>query len=196
MNKQEQIFGVIAAGAALTAMTTNTASADPSDFEGAYVGLGFGTIGGQVGDDYLYAVGDQLVGSAFAGYNWSNGNMVYGGEVAIWSNDTYVADSEYGIENLIDLRGRVGMALSDTTMLYGSVGVWQADYLFYGEDDGGTAAGLSIGAGFETIMSNGMFIGADVTMRSTSSADLNDPGDDDKSPSNLTTASLRFGFRF
>jgi hypothetical protein len=41
-----------------------------------------------------------------------------------------------------------------------------------------------------------MFIGGDITMRSTSSVDLNEPGDDDKSPDNLTSASLRVGFRF
>lgn len=199
MINQEQIFGVVAAGAALTAMSTDTANADPMAFAGPYVGLGFGTMAGTVGDDYDYAVGDQLIGSFFGGYNWVNSNgLIYGAEVAIWTNDTYFGggSTDYGIEGMVDVRGRVGMSISDTSMLYGAAGVWQADYLFDYDNDGGTASGFSLGVGYETIMNNGMFIGADVTMRSTTSVDLNDPTGDDKSPDTLTTASLRFGFRF
>ena len=196
MVKQEQFIGAVAAGAALAAFSADTASADASDFAGAYVGLGFGTIAGTVGDDYNYAVGDQIIASAYGGYNWVNGDTIMGVELGFWTDDTYVGYDEYGIEGLIDLRGRVGMMISDSTMLYGAAGLWQADYLFEGDEDGGSASGFSVGFGFETNFRNGMFIGGDITMRSTSSVDLNDPGDDDKSPDNLTSASLRVGFRF
>jgi len=198
MIKQEQILGVVAAGAAITAMTADSANADINDFAGPYVGLGFGTMAGEVGDDYMYAIGTALAFSGFGGYNWVNGNTLMGVELGVWANDTYPGGGGegYGIEGMVDLRGRVGMSISDSTMLYGAAGLWQGDYQFYGADDGGSAFGFSIGVGFETNLSNGMFVGGDVTMRSTTSADLNDPTDDDKSPDNVTTASVRVGFRF
>jgi len=196
MVNHEHVIGFVAAGAALTAFSADTANADPADFAGPYAGLGFGTMAGTVGDDYRYAVGDQLIGSAYAGYNWLYGDTIIGAEIGFTGSDTYNGYDVYGIEHLVDVRGRVGMSLSDNTMLFGSVGLWTADYLFYGNDDGGRATGYSVGLGFETNMSNGMFIGGDVTMRSTSDVDLNDPGDDNKSPDHLTTATLRVGFRF
>jgi outer membrane immunogenic protein len=197
MISQEQIIGVVAAGAAITAMTADSASADINDFAGPYVGLGFGTMAGEVGDDYVYAIGSALAFSGFGGYNWVNGNTLMGVELGFWSTDSYYGggSGDYGIEGLVDLRGRVGRAISDSTMVYGALGWWQGDYI-YEVDDGGTASGFSIGFGFETNVSSGMFIGGDVTMRSTNSVNLIDPGDDDKSPDTVTTASVRVGFRF
>ena len=198
MTYQDKFVGVIATGAALTALTADNANADAMDFAGPYVGLGFGAIAGEVGDDYVYAVGTTVVPTAFGGYNWVHNNTILGVELGIWGTDEYCGggDGDYGIEGLIDLRGRVGMVVGENTMVYGAAGWWQADCLFEGEADGGTASGFSIGVGFETNLSNGMFIGGDVTTRSTSNVSLNDSGDDDKSPDNVTTASVRLGFRF
>jgi outer membrane immunogenic protein len=198
MISQEQIIGVVAAGAAVTAMTADSASADITDFAGPYAGLGFGTMAGEVGDDYVYALGSALAFSGFGGYNWVNGNTLMGVELGFWSNDIYYGggDADYGIEGIIDLRGRVGMAIGENSMLYGAAGLWQGDYLFEFDDHGGSAFGFSVGIGFETNLSNNMFIGGDLTMRSTTSVDLNDPTDDDKSPDTVTTASVRVGFRF
>jgi len=198
MINQEQIFGVVAAGAAITAMTADSANADVADFAGPYVGLGFGTMAGEVGDDYNYAIGTGLAFSGFGGYNWVNGNTLMGVELGLWSNDVYFGggDGDYGIEGLIDLRGRLGMGIGENTMLYGAAGLWRGDYLFEFDEDGGTASGFSVGIGFETNLSNNMFIGGDLTMRSTNWVSLNDPTDDDKSPDSVTTASVRVGFRF
>lgn len=197
--KQEQVIGAVAAGAAVTAFTTDAVYADPADFAGAFAGLGFGTNAAEVGMDYMYAIGSDLVPHIFGGYNWLKGNTILGVEVALHGNDTAFlgGEADYGLEGMWDIRARLGTTISDNTMLYGALGYWDADYLFYGDDDAGDASGYSLGIGFETnVGDNGLFVGGDVTFRNTNSSSPKDPSDDDKSPSDITTVSVRVGYRF
>jgi hypothetical protein len=137
------------------------------DWSGGYAGLGltygrmsFDTNG--VVPAYPDATGAGL--SGIAGYNWQNGNLVYGAEVALdfsnrsGSNDcgavpnTCVSE----VRHQASVRGRVGMAM-DRGLMFMTVG--------YGTDarsvrttfgnDGARFSGPMLGVGYEHAVGTG-----------------------------------------
>ncbi|MCA2011368.1 outer membrane protein [Pararhodobacter sp. CCB-MM2] len=143
------------------------------DWTGAYAGagvtygrMGMDTNGGAL--DYPDATG--WGGSVIAGYNWQQGNMVYGGEVALdfsnrdGSNDCGIAGQSCDsfADHQASIRGRVGYAM-DRSLMFMTVG--------YGSDsrsvrtsvaggDGARFTGPMLGVGYEQAVGNG-----DWTMR-------------------------------
>lgn len=184
------------------AMATSAAGfAQAQDVAGLYAGASVGVNSGSYSDRYgdEYTVESHPAAGAFMGYNMVSGNLVYGAEFA-WTNqvqdiDQYDLD---GISNLFDLRGRVG-ALFGSTLVYGALGYSFGAAYGYGDIDG-SFSGYNIGVGFEMPLGNNGFLGGDLTTRfMDASGTMNGGSDllsDYVSDLNLTTVSVRLGFRF
>ncbi len=123
------------------------------DWTGAYggvlLGLGQGTYGNNAsfpGDGEGEWDG-SLYGIAL-GYNFQNGNWVYGGELTYsganidgseaCSNPTFQCYGE--INSIATLRGRVGYLVGPSTLIYGTAGLAMAD-LTFGTDNGAGVGG-------------------------------------------------------
>ncbi len=135
------------------------------------------------------------VAGLFGGYNFVSGNLVYGVDVAIHSGidlDTGYADN---LKGLTDVRGRIGTVFGNT-FVYASVGYSFVDLgnPDTSEDDYnlGSDSGLSLGLGFETSLSDNMFVGFDYTHRKLDREWVEDKFE----ARDLNTATLRVGFRF
>lgn len=168
-------------------------------FEGFYVGLGFGHIGGsgsetasgQAGAPAVIAldIENDEVHAIFAGYNFQNGNLVYGPEVAAWSvNATLSGPTE--LDRLADIRGRLGWAAGDA-LFYGALGWSWGQYENTASGFEVDMDGHSIGLGVEYNVTESLFVGVDYTRRSLEGS----------APSldvelDVDTFALRGGFRF
>lgn len=168
-------------------------------FEGFYVGLGFGHIGGSGSETIPSSVTAPLVNpldiendgvhTIFAGYNFQNGNLVYGPEVAAWSvNATLSGPTE--LNRLADIRGRLGWAAGDA-LFYGALGWSWGQYENTASGFEVDLDGHNIGIGVEYNVSESLFVGVDYTRRSLEGS----------SPSldvelDVDTFALRGGFRF
>jgi outer membrane immunogenic protein len=200
MAKSDVAVRVIGGGAALMAGSVGLAQAQ--DVGGFYGGLGVGANGGDFlafgSDEYSFSGGPG--GSLFAGYNVVSGNLVYGGEIS-WMNGAESSDNiPYigKIDSLIDLKGRVGTMVG-STLFYGSLGYSVGDVSQdWSGAGGGDVSGFNLGAGFETAISDKMFIGGDFTMRNLDAGGSIDgvPTEEYMDDVNLSTVSIRMGFRF
>ncbi|WP_374643544.1 outer membrane protein [Tabrizicola sp.] len=194
MAAKEVALKVIGSGAAMLAGSAGLSHAQ--DVGGWYAGAGLGAATGDFstfGDDgYSF---DGTVGSIFAGYNVVSGNMVYGGELA-W-NGGVQGDSAYvdRIGSILDLKGRLGTIVG-STLVYGSLGYSLGTFEYGGES--GDFNGFSLGAGFEMPFNDNGFFGADVTTRNMSGdGEIGGvPATDYIDDAQLTTVSIRLGFRF
>ena len=125
------------------------------DWSGAYLG-GAGTynFGRFNKGDYDAR---QLGGQVYGGYNMQNGQIVYGAEADIgYSGNDDVNNgirSKQGVNGSI--RGRVGYDLNPV-LVYGTAGVavQQSKASDATSSDKRTAAGLTVGAGVETLVTN------------------------------------------
>lgn len=192
MDKSSTFIKLVAAGAALSVGGAQSVQAEPG-IGGAYVGLGYGAFSGELGDSYLYGTPSGAP-NGFVGYNFVNGDIVYGAELTMWADSTYEAyGGPYGYSSLVDVKARVGKTFGNT-LAYGTLGYFQTDYSYYDADYyGGTAKGWSVGLGFETEFSGNSFVGADVTHR-TATSDSGQDGPKFGGP--LTTVAVRAGLRF
>ncbi len=142
------------------------------DWSGAYVGgaatYNFGRFGD--GDRDARALGGQV----YSGYNMQNGQIVYGAEADIGYSgaDDVVGGirSKQGVNGSV--RGRVGYDLNPV-LIYGTAGVavQQSKASDATSSDKRTAAGLTVGAGAETMVTNN--ITARVEYRYTDYQDKN-----------------------
>ncbi|RYE39647.1 MAG: porin family protein [Hyphomicrobiales bacterium] len=199
MAKTDVAVRVIGGGAALMAGSMGMAQAQ--DVGGFYAGIGVGANSGDFtafgSDEYSFEGG--TVGSLFAGYNFVSGNMIYGGELAYSNGANTDVDNPYvgEISSLLDLKGRLGTMVG-STMFYGSLGYTRGKMGTEFLGGGGTVSGINLGAGFETSLSDKMFIGGDYTARNLNGGGTVDgvPGEEYMDDVNLSTLSIRLGFRF
>ena len=198
-------------GAALATAAMAAQEVQAQGVEGAYGGLSFGIAGGTPDNTWPeYSFGGAVVG-AFLGYNavgvGSFGNLVIGPEF-VWHRQANVnmdGPFMYGdltYRNVMDLRVRVGQTFGNT-LVYGAAGFTRAT----AQTEGGgkiimplrpmttssAVSGFNIGVGFETGLSGNMFIGGDLTYRRM---DVPFGGGKAGRHGNLTTATVRVGFRF
>lgn len=180
-------------GAAIAASSFGAQQADAQSIEGAYAGLTFGIPTGAAEAGYPeYNFGGTVAG-AFIGYNalmgdsWG-GNLVLGPEFVWYNRANLDLYSDWGYRNLIDLRLRVGQTFGDA-LVYGALG-WSRASVSKGGGSFGSVNGWNIGAGFEMGLGHGMFVGGDLTYRRM------DSGFGKADNGNLTTATVRLGFRF
>ena len=199
MSKASVAGRLIGSGAAVVAGSAGVAHAQ--DVAGFYGGLGVGANAGDFvafGDDE-YSFDGGPVTSLFVGYNAVSGNLVYGGELA-WTNKAEDSTDPYvgHVTDLIDLKGRVGTMVGNT-LVYGSLGYSMGDVeRTWDGAGGGDVSGFSIGAGFETNLTDNIYLGGDFTNRQLDGGGVINgaPGELYMDDVNLSTVSIRIGFRF
>lgn len=161
-------------------------TAQAQDWSGPYVGLGASRSDGEQDAGAAFPLEGSPI-SLFGGYNWQNGNLVFGGELALSSNAITLTDFpliEYN--KLIDLKGRVGYA-AGRTLVYGVIGVSQAEYVNGSFTD--DLDGWSYGLGADVLISDRIFAGAEYLRRNL---DHTNPG----VSTDISTFTLRVGMNF
>lgn len=174
------------------------------DWAGPYAGLSVSTnngsddqiVGGVVIDTFDLK-GEQ--GGVFAGYNFQSGNLVYGAELTYTTGDIqYPAPEGFLVGRTIEVKGRLGYA-AGKALVFGSLGVLASDK-YYGVGPGTgpfTANGMSYGLGVDVMVTDRLFLGAEIQRRN-SSVDEGDiplvPGQANDHKINSFT--LRLGMKF
>ena len=144
---------------------------------------------------------DGNVAGLFVGYNTSRSGMLLGGELrymSISGSETTLelaalTTATVSLEDLIDLRGRVGFISNDNLMFYGAVGASRltidTSFCFRGSCAGGSESvtGVNAGLGLEYNIGPSIFTGLDYTIRQF---------DVDGSDADVDTLTLRLGYRF
>jgi outer membrane immunogenic protein len=145
------------------------------DWSGFYIGglLGYGD--GSYGNGGIFpgdGEGDwngSLYGIAL-GYNFQNGNMIYGAELTYSSADMDGSEDCANpafqcigtLDSIATLRGRVGYVVAPSTMVFGTFGFARADVNFSTDNGAGPVGenrnlnGYVIGAGAEHALSDSL----------------------------------------
>jgi outer membrane immunogenic protein len=183
MTKAMDVTRVISGGAAVAAGIVGTAQAQ--DVAGFYGGLSLGLPNGELDLGFEQYSFTGNAGGLFAGYNFTQGDWVFGVEVAytgdVGSESDSGVDYGLGLSQTIDLKGRVGRAL----------GLTSSNVEWFGSESYGVS-GTMIGAGFETSLGSNGFVGLDVTSRDLNKGLYSIYTENDR----FTTTSIRAGFRF
>jgi len=145
------------------------------DWAGGYAGFTASTNNGS--DDQIFSgllidtfdlKGEQV--GVFAGYNFQNGNLVYGAELTYATGDIqYPAPEGFLVGRTIEVKGRLGYA-AGKALVFGSLGLLASDK-FYGVGPGSgpfTANGMSFGLGVDVMVTDRLFLGAEIQRRNSS----------------------------
>lgn len=127
-------------------------------YAGVTLGYGFaGSTGTDTGDFDT----DGFVGGVFGGYNFQSGMFVYGAEAdagySHFTGDNGITEAETGFEG--SLRARMGVAVTDDVLLYGTAG-GAAQRLKISDpvgDDSQTMLGWTAGAGVDVKLTEQVF---------------------------------------
>ncbi len=161
--------------------------AQAQDWTGPYIGLGASrATGEQVAGGSFPLDGNPV--SLYGGYNWQNGNFVFGGELAV-SNNAISLTTFPGVDynRVIDLKARVGVA-SGRALFYGVVGLSRATYVSGAFKD--NLDGMAYGIGADVLVSDKVFVGAEYLRRDLDHS--TPPG----VTSSIDTFTLRVGIKF
>ncbi|WP_171052568.1 outer membrane protein [Ruegeria sediminis] len=184
-----------------------------ASFDGVYLGasFGWGTADGTSEYPVLsggtttssFDPGSGRVYSAFVGYNYQRGSIVYSAELRYMDltglNDSGMSAPEVReVTNTTDLRGRVGYVTGDW-MFYGTLGwSWSSMRVHPGLQFGGRSNtadldGVNYGLGAEYSINDRWSAGADLTLRDIDGqfSEASTPTDID-----LNTLTFRVGYRF
>ena len=172
-----------------------------ADWSGAYGGLGFGSVTGDLDffdGDVEQALDDGTTISGFAGYQIQRNDFVYGGEISLTSpSDVNVTgfDTAEISDLVIDLKARGGYAAGDF-LFYGVLGLSTGTYIndINNPNDEWDLTGFNYGVGVDYDISSQFNVGAEYLLR-----DLE--GDDPSGGSqtvqvDFDTLSLRASYRF
>ncbi len=200
MSKAETTMRLACSGAALLAGFSSSAQAQ--DVNGFYGGVGGAVPSGSVDLGFSgYSISGSALGSVFAGYNVvSASGLVYGGELAVTQGtDVSGAYGDFGTKPMVDVKGRLGKVFGKT-LVYGSLG-YSMGSLTWSSGSGTMAkvGGMNIGVGFEAPIGARGFLGGDITSRDLKPRGTNEYGDPSSNyvdSMNMTTVSVRVGFRF
>jgi outer membrane immunogenic protein len=94
-------------------------------YAGVMLNYGFSSeVEGQIGGTASSIDTDGFGGSAFGGWNWQNGALVYGLEADIGAYNSRGDNGTVETRNTVDgsLRGRLGYAITDNVLVYGTAG--------------------------------------------------------------------------
>ncbi|MES2916216.1 MAG: outer membrane beta-barrel protein [Pseudomonadota bacterium] len=165
------------------------------DWSGAYVGLGYGRVSGDVTDPlttFDYESGNAR--GAFVGFNMQRGTFVYGGELgysSVSGATILLGGGDDALDSLLDLRGRVGFAVGKA-LIYGALGYSRAD-LTINATDGATLSGTSAGLGADFMVTQRILVGVDYTSRKLDGRNELNTFDIE---STVNTVGLRVGLSF
>ncbi len=173
---------------------------EPATWEGAYLGATFGT---RAGGDMTYTPGATFPSlepgqsyGLFAGYNFQNGNFVYGGELAYQKVNApgfgalgFPAET---FEYFLDAKLRGGVAM-DNALLYGFAGYSGSAYSVVAPPATWNVSGVNFGIGIDIKAGSNMIIGAEYIVRNLSGA-TNIPGL--TQDATIQELQLRVGWKF
>lgn len=193
----------MSAAVALSLPATAHAQSAAADWSGAYAGFSASAISGELFATLpgTFAATNQWEDSTtiggFAGYNWQDGNLVYGVELGVnyTIDDMMIAgaatadDFLYG---LIDLRGRVGYAVDDA-LFYAAAGLSMMDASLNVED--ADDFGYNIGFGVDYQVTETFVLGLDYTYRRID-GEITNPANPFQTENTFNTISLRAAYRF
>lgn len=198
-----KLKALVLASSILTPIAVPVFAQDADSWAGFYGGIGYSvTTSGDIKEHTsLYPI--EIVSSpieGFAGYNWTKNQMVYGVELAV-SNAGIWEDGhqdEYGLNQFVDLRGRVGYAMGNW-LIYGVASASFAEYIHDTSDIVG-ASGYGVGIGASYKVTDNIFVGSEALFRSLdtyedlikgkSKGSWNDNG------AEFTTLSVKLGYLF
>lgn len=186
----------VKAGSAVIAALAGSAAAE--DLQGVYAGLGFSKGSGDIAyDDGVYSF-EGNAGSGFVGYNFLQGDWLFGAELSISNGGFAVPEPTIspGIEagTVRDLKARVGRVFG-RTLVYGVVGRSNVDLRIEAVPTAeGTATATALGIGFETALGSRTFVGAEYLARDLDFFLPDAPRADEGAT--LDTISIRLGMRF
>jgi outer membrane immunogenic protein len=192
--------------ASVVVMTASSGIAQDSSWTGGYGGLSMATHTGSHEYDDSGVDDYDLEGpafGAFGGYMWANGNLLYGAEAAITFGGVYEVDpdddtsykDEYEYSRFIDLKGRVGYAVSDF-LVYGALGVSQARFdseIGSTNQANNTTTGMILGLGADYRIAERYFVGAEYLRRDY---DFFDSAQEVDIDAEINTFTLRAGMKF
>lgn len=158
-------------------------SAPVSTWAGPYAGVqaGYGFSGSV--DDGVNDIGTSgWMGGAFGGFNFQNGQFVYGIEGDV--NYSGVDGDNAGIaaRSRVDgsIRGRAGVAVTDDILLYGTAGVaaesLRVTHEASGARDSNTMLGFTVGAGADVKLTEDVFARAEYRYTDYGSETFDLPG--------------------
>lgn len=174
-------------------------AAAPYDWSGPYAGLSAGKSSGDLTLTFLQEGSDtgDLDGRSFggfAGYNWQNGSLVYGLELALQDVDAEVEqEPAYHFNYAHDLKARLGYAY-DNMLFYGFAGYTMGEFEVDGE---GTwdADGPNFGLGVEMAFRENWLLGLEYIRRNLD-GDFAPEEPDLSFDADLDTIQLRVGYKF
>lgn len=170
-----------------------------ADFSGSYAGLSLGTLTrgeakGEIdGETFVNEIDGGAILGGFAGYQIQNGDVVFGGELALTSaKDFELITAEDGPQDrdflLLDVKARAGYDLG-RALIYGTVGL--STIKGAGDFDGDdTAEGFNFGFGADYPINNQFVVGAEYLARRVVTEDDVDIDFD------VDTFTLRASFQF
>lgn len=180
-------------------------SALAQDWTGAYGVLGFSSISGErlrYDSGFLTNTheNDGQLTSLAVGYNWQNGNWVFGGELARSTGEITFATlaAENYLDGMIDLKGRVGYA-AGKVLLYGTVGWSRSERYFSGpvSNEPIQVDGMSYGLGVDMMVSERVLVGLEYQRRDLSQGVGDMVGFPNEAYDyNVESVGIRLGFRF
>lgn len=156
-------------------------SAPVASWAGPYLGvqLGYG-FGGNVDAGGNEIDTDGVLGGVFGGWNFQNGQFVYGLEADV--NGSGMKGSNAGVEarSRVDgsVRARLGVAVTDDILVYGTAGgaAERLEVSAAGADDSQTMLGYTVGAGVDARMTEQVFARAEYRYTDYGSEDFTLPG--------------------
>jgi Outer membrane protein beta-barrel domain len=182
------------------------ASAQDAGWTGAYGGLSMATNSGSheynaPGDEFYDLEGPAF--GAFGGYNWAYGNLIFGVEGAATFGGVYEVETDgstsyknvYEYDRFLDLKGRVGYAVSDF-LVYGTLGISSARFradIGDPEQVDTETTGMLYGVGADYSFGDRYFAGGEIVRRSI---DFFEARQADEIDAEIDTFTLRVGMKF
>ena len=125
----------------------------------------------------------------FAGYNFQQGSIVYGAEIAAQMGNITAGVTTVNLDYLVDARARVGYAF-DSVLVYAAGGYSTGQMSNLGISE--TFSGFNVGAGLELAVTDNFFLGGEYIYRDMSGTTAG------LTPFDIKThgVQVRAGFRF
>ncbi len=164
-------------------IATAPIAATAQSWDGGYVGVQLGSADIDV-DGAAELEGDGTSVGIFAGFNVSNGGLVYGAEIDYDTTDYEIADGAQEVDSTTRLKGRIGTELGGG-LAYGVAGFVAATSPGLGDDNG-----YLFGLGYDFPVYDNIFVGAELLQHQFE--DYNDSDLD----VGVTTIKARVGFNF
>jgi outer membrane immunogenic protein len=165
----------------------------------AWAGFNIGLQASRADGDQLYLPSSDYTISGnglgiFAGYMMANGPWAYGAELSYASTDYIESEPdgsaeypEYVFTHTLDIKARVGYAV-DRALVYGTIGYGTSEWEDGAPSTASDANGVIFGLGVDYLVSDKMFVGAEVLRRDMDS-DIGFVAD-------VNTFTLRAGMKF